>query len=395
MRPMLAVNNADRLDRDLFNILILLFCVSFFNESPVRLLYYVGTGALFLIPVLVLFRFICLGGNIFKGRKTLAGLFLLFLLVQLAGTRQAYLLSALKSIYRTISLFLITVYAQETDFRKFNFNTLHGCTFFLMLTGYVTLFLFTENNTNICFGNLNTVGVLYFTVALLYFCLRNRMDRVLYYLFQANFLLLILISNTRTALLLYVLFFALCFAFGHFRVKRLKPLFVLSLAVVAGFIFLYYNIHALPIYTWLDELSMRIFDKHIDSGRPRLWQLTVATVGEKWLFGLGTGFELSDTSPHSSYFDFYMQNGAAGVALFVAIVWALFSAKGKAAPCRQNKGYVMIVFVILFYNALGLVISRPGSASGLLMWLLLSLPFIARKRGEVKIYAHKPDRSDL
>lgn len=397
MRPIFAVNNAERLDRNLFSLLILLFFVSFFNESPVRLLYYIGTGTLLLIPWIVVFRLLCIGGNVFKGRMKVTLFFALFFLLQLAGLSQTSFLAGIKSVYRTVSLFLIMVYAQEVDCRKFNFNILHGFVFLLMIIGYITLFFFTENNTNICFGNLNAVGVIYFTLAMVYFCIRKRMDRLIYYLYQLNFLLLIIISNTRTALLLFVLFFLLCFVFTHFRVRHLKILYGILLACVAAFIVLYYNIDKLPIYSFLDEISMQIFGKHLDSGRPRLWQLTVATVGQNWLFGLGTGIDLADTSPHSSYFDFYLQSGLAGIIVFIGILYAIFSSKGKAVVCKQNKCYVIMMFVILFYNALGIIISRPGSTSGLLMWFLLSLPFVKRDKEQQRRqeYADKLNSADL
>ena len=56
-----------------------------------------------------------------------------------------------------------------------------------------------------------------------------------------------------------------------------------------------------------------------------------------------------------------------------------------------------MMFVILFYNALGIIISRPGSTSGLLMWFLLSLPFVKRDKEQQRRqeYADKLNSADL
>ena len=57
----------------------------------------------------------------------------------------------------------------------------------------------------------------------------------------------------------------------------------------------------------------------------------------------------------------------------------MIKSKGKWNKSSINLLLVSVVFVIVFYNALGIVFTKARSGIGLLQWLLIALPYSVNK----------------
>ena len=146
------------------------------------------------------------------------------------------------------------------------------------------------------------------------------------------------------------------------------------------FIIFYFNIKRNGLYDILNEISQKIFRKNFDSGRPDLWNFAVEAVGERWLIGRGNYAELSDfvywtKTPHSVFFDVYLKNGLSGLFFFIVLLTTVLHEKGKYNNSRLNILIMISAFIIIFYNAVGIVLTKPRSGIGLIHWVIIALPY--------------------
>lgn len=360
------------------------FCIflAFFEECKIAFLSYLAWFAIFLIPIIIIVYFYFNPKTFNKKEKTLILFFILFIVLQVVSIRNSSIYSALAMIFRSISLLFCSLFFLKYDFSSVSFHFLYGMTFVVLVIGFVSQLFMVSNNTNYFIGNLNTVGALYFTILMLYLILKNKINSFVFYFVVISSFLLILMSNTRTALFLSLICF-FYWLFVKIFIRRSKKYFcVLSISCIFIMlsIFFYYNIKESGIYSFINNLSQTVFHKNFDSGRPDLWHLTVAAVQDKW-FGLGTGIRLSNAytflsssaTPHSSYFDYYLKNGLLGIILMVSIIILLQFSRGEWKNNSFNLLLLSICFVMLFYNAFGVIFSKPRSSIGLLMWALISI----------------------
>ena len=104
------------------NILIVLLFISFFAEAKIKSLSMIGGAATFAIPVMILIMY---SKKIFvdKNNKLVAILFGLYMLLQVVNFRYGsfyYLSRDVINLYRTFSMFIVTLFARKCKFTQKN-----------------------------------------------------------------------------------------------------------------------------------------------------------------------------------------------------------------------------------------------------------------------------------
>lgn len=369
-----------------FKLILLLLFFSFFEESLFSWLSFSALAAMLLLPLVILADFIKDRIRLGKDEKAIIAAFIAFIVLQIACIRLDALYTSITPIYRSFTVLMTVLYARRLVLDVSKLKALNILTFVTLIIGFITFFFHVEVNSHILIGNYNTVGVLYFTLGIVNVIIYLKNRQATQIILFICCIAMILISVTRTALLLMFIMFALWLLLKIMPKAVIKPkiIYPLFFIVIIGFVWVYYNIKNLPVYSTLNSISQALFNKSFDSGRPDLWHMAVECVGNNIFFGQGTGIDLETfiptvKTPHSVYFDIYLQNGIIGVVLYILCILVVIKSKGKWNKSSINLLLVSVVFVIVFYNALGIVFTKARSGIGLLQWLLIALPYSVNK----------------
>lgn len=374
-----------------FNVVLFLLFLSFFEESQIGRLSSIALVAVFLIPAVIVAELL-IGKTVFDfGDKTIVAAFALFAFFQFFGIGLNALYKSLTPIYRSFSALAVIIYIRHLRIEKYERQSINILSAIIVAAGLVSFCLPEQSNGNPFFGNLNTVGVLFFTVFAINYLLFVKTKNLINSALCCLAIFIIAASNTRTALFLTALTVAVNLIVYFTKIKKISPFafYTLSFAVIILFVFLYFNIRNLGVYSFLNGISQKLFRKNLDSGRPELWHLTIEAVGNRFLSGRGNYAELSDfvswaKTPHSIFFDVYLKNGLAGVFFFVLAITVVLQTKGNYQSNRVNVLNMSIFFVILFYNAVGIVLTKPRSGIGLIQWMLIALPYLSSAKLKLK-----------
>lgn len=376
-------NKKEYYDRVIFNILLILITMTFFEESDIAFISILAFVSMFLIPVLIVIRFIVIGNFIDNRAQWIIFAFVLFIILQIIGIDLDALYTSITPIFRSVTLLLSTLYIRQLDFSDIGLNGIRIASVFVLIIGYIINFLYpSELGYNPLIGNYNTVGALYFTLGIIELLLYIRCKRSVDLFIVLNCLIVIVLSDTRTAMFLFCIVALLYLLLKTISSKHFHPIGIMIFLIgcLLVFIVFYYNIKNSSLYDFLNGISQTLFDKNFDSGRPDLWHLAVASVGEnKWL-GMGTGIDLEYFYPwakttHSVYFDIYLQNGLLGIGCFILCIFTTLYGKGKYIYNRLSIMLLIIVFIMLSYNAVGIIFTKARSSIGVVQWMLMAMPW--------------------
>ena len=203
-----------------------------------------------------------------------------------------------------------------------------------------------------------------------------------FWVLTACVLLAVIISweaRARTASFVMLIVMAVFFLFTKVHQKTLDRLFWVFLAGTVIFSVLYANITSLPGYEELNRLSVKLFDKNLNSSRPVLWKYSLAELSWwQFIVGKGTGTlpsmsVYSTSSFHNSYLQLLMQNGILGLASLYTvfrIIWV------RLVKCSDDKviKFVLAAFVgIMVYNCFETTLLQNKTFLGIVQWLVLVL----------------------
>ena len=186
-------------------------------------------------------------------------------------------------------------------------------------------------------------------------------------------------SSARTASLVVLV---IVFAFVVFRKLNKKYFLAAFYVCVAGtilFTVLYAFVRYLPFFEQAEQLSLRLFQKSLDSSRPGLWRTSLAELSWwQWIIGKGTGTlpsieRYSTSSFHNSYIQLLMQNGIVGLMMLYAI-FGIFWRKLAAYAEDSVVQFVLATFVgMMVYNCFETTLLQNKIFLGMIQWLVLTL----------------------
>lgn len=186
-------------------------------------------------------------------------------------------------------------------------------------------------------------------------------------------------SRARTASFVLLIIVFAFLAFTRINKKYFPHLFWVCIAGTILFSVLYSFIKYLPFYDELNQISDRIFQKNLDSSRPRLWRESLAELSWwQYFIGKGTGVlpsieKYDGSSFHNSYLQMVMQNGILGLICLYSIFKFFWMRMAKYADDKVIK-FVLATFVgIMVYNCFETTLLQNKTFLGVIQWFAIVL----------------------
>ena len=189
-------------------------------------------------------------------------------------------------------------------------------------------------------------------------------------------------SGARTASLVVLIIAAAFAVFRKLNKKHFLAVFYVCLAGTILFTAMYAFVRYMPFFEQVDQLSLKIFQKSLDSSRPGLWRTSLAELSWwQWFIGKGTGTlpsveRYDNSSFHNSYIQLLMQNGVVGLAILYVILGSFW----KKLAAHSEDGivqFVLATFVgIMVYNCFETTLIQNKTFLGIVQWLVLILGLI-------------------
>lgn len=178
-------------------------------------------------------------------------------------------------------------------------------------------------------------------------------------------LFLLLVSISSRAASLSVALFILCFFFYPLLTKHkilyysILPIFFF---VIYMGILLYIEAHNYQWATFVDNLSLSLFDKSLFSGRNYIWKELIDIIHEKPWDGYGTYVLSKDfvsetkswrnLSSHNTYLEIALRGGYIGLIIFLGLLWSIwgqFYSKNNLLLKRvAAAGFIAVLFNMVF-----------------------------------------------
>ncbi len=173
--------------------------------------------------------------------------------------------------------------------------------------------------------------------------------------------------------------------------KQFKYTFYIFLTIAVILIVIYINIKDMFFYDYINQISIKMFNKHIDSGRPGLWKESLSQLnGWQWIFGCGTGqlptiAGYENSSFHNSFIQLLVQNGLIGLFVFIYIFWSVWMSLIKIKNKEIRAFFLACYMSIVFYSCFETCLIQNKTFLGILQWITL---FIGVS------YSHKQNKTN-
>ena len=191
-------------------------------------------------------------------------------------------------------------------------------------------------------------------------------------------IIMIDITKSRTALIVFAIIVILYLALAMTKPssKTLKIMFFALVILLCVGLYVYVNAKNFGWYDFLNNYSVRLFGKNIDSSRPALWAEALSSLDSHFILGLGTGAQpggsFAGKSFHNTFLQLLVQNGIVGLVVFVATLGFLWMQISKNA-CSQTTFFSIAVFIgIIIYNCFECTLLCNKLALGFIEWLLIA-----------------------
>ena len=84
------------------------------------------------------------------------------------------------------------------------------------------------------------------------------------------------------------------------------------------------------------------------------------------------------------FFDIYLQNGLLGVISYLLCIFVTLKKKGKWESSNLAIFIMIVSFIFIFYNSVGIVFTKARSGIGLLQWAIIALMYVCKKNESIK-----------
>lgn len=199
----------------------------------------------------------------------------------------------------------------------------------------------------------------------------------------------VFIMSSRTAFFTFILillvYALLCFV--KFRTKTLNIAYWLLVFAFVFFITIYTNIQNFSWYNEVNQYSLEIFGKNLDSSRSFLWSSELTRLKDDLFIGLGTGVlpqleHYADSSFHNTYIQLLMQNGLIGLGCFLVYLNNLWKTITCYIDTRLGKLLLAVLVGMLIYNCFEVTLLSNKIFVGMVQWygLILGIRVLRNKQ---------------
>lgn len=218
---------------------------------------------------------------------------------------------------------------------------------------------------------------------LLFLLKKKQLEKIDKIIICGNILLgLALLYQTKSRTALLVLAFAFLLTMIVLKIKLSKKVYRCIFWVVfigcIVMIFIYMYVTKLPFYDSINKMSLKAFDKNIDSARSYLWLSQLQRIKHGWMMGCGTGtlpdlFRYQSSSYHNSYIQLLVQNGVIGCFFLIMLLWSWW----KSFEEYRNDWFIRLVNVyficIIIYNCFETTLIANKFSIAIIEWLILMM----------------------
>lgn len=237
---------------------------------------------------------------------------------------------------------------------------------------------FPVNEFQSIFRNANYLGVFLFVIwyfKILAIKYGSKLERVYFTLLMVLNLILIYSTSTRSVVIAAVVILFVWVILKQFR--NLFPyLFYIVVILNVLFLFTYVKVQNTSLGMFLDNISVKLLDKSLFSGRGDLWVEIWQKVVEKPLFGYGMGTEASDITSfsltaHNQYFQFLLEQGFIGLVVFLLLLFSIWKLLVKRLNYYPAKLSACFFLGILVYENFELTLFQNNYPIAFFLWLIM------------------------
>lgn len=151
---------------------------------------------------------------------------------------------------------------------------------------------------------------------------------------------------------------------------------VIAVSIIG--IYIYARVDTFAFYTEWHTISVQLFGKGLDSGRPWLWGESLNAIGNNWVVGMGTGIQTNDLmnfegSFHNQFIQLFMQNGLIGLFVFYGILFTLWKPLARHLDDRIVRICLAAFIGIIAYNCFETTLLENKVALGIMQWQLIAI----------------------
>lgn len=290
----------------------------------------------------------------------------------------------------------LLLFASKIKLRKEDVSFYNVLLFAVNILGLIDYFMSKDKIVFAVFGSMNTLaGTFLFLLCLDIILMQWQMKRR----YIANIILclvIIFLSSSRTPLLMLGAFLVcLVLLKTVFKsVKGRKFLFILFVVVGTLLIYAYINIDKWPIYSVINEWSLKLFGKNINSGRPLIWAETLELIKNDWLFGVGFVEHAHGNSGHNQFIQLLGDNGVVGLLLFIVFLQVIWNKLSKYGSDKTVRVCMALMLSFLVYNCFEVTLLQNKFALGCLQWLVIGIGLGRCRYLQRKIVENKTNQND-
>lgn len=208
-------------------------------------------------------------------------------------------------------------------------------------------------------------------------------------------LFFVFITNSRTALFTFIFILLvygfLCFV--RFKTKTMNMLYWVFVIALVLIISIYINIHNFSWYNEVNQYSMEVFGKNLDSSRPYLWSSELSRLKNDFFVGLGTGVlpqleRYAVSSFHNTYIQLLMQNGLIGLICLLVYLNVLWKTIASYIDAKLGKLLLAVLVGILIYNCFEVTLLSNKIFVGIVQWygLVVGIRILKNRETNRKVY---------
>lgn len=268
-------------------------------------------------------------------------------------------------LFYFISLFFLLKYVKSGNIIILSNNVLAGCLIFLFFDYLIMNFGLCEKIER----------------------KRSIITRMLRWSAGLLFLIFVYSTGSRTALLsfLIILMAYIILNIVDFSKKTMNILYWVFVLMIFGVILFYINIHNFSWYYDVNEYSLQVFGKSLDSSRVHLWSTELMRLKGNWFLGVGTGIlpqieRYAESSFHNTYIQVIIQNGIIGLLCLVFYLYIIWKTIVKYISTSMGKLLLSFLIGMIIYNCFEVTLLSNKIFLGIFQWygLMLGINILRR-----------------
>ena len=367
-----------KISRNLFVEIISLFLLlGIFNSSNIPIIGNTSIIVIFFLSNLIFMFYLVKLHVINIKYKNFIFFYCIFIFIYAMGIFTYPKMNSLKILTMGISLINLYFYSSNLYFDDLKFRIFH-----IGIPIYIAIFCIMKIGI-IPYGDFWRCFLVYPFLMIYFLLIFYKRERKKFYIIEIFFLIYITLEVESRSVLIMIFVSLFIYYIWRFITKnksiyRMTFFAIVIVLVLFTFFYLYLSTNTNELVFKVNEISQKLFNKNIFSGRQVLWIDAINLIKEKWMFGYGTGVlggQLIgvDISLHNLYIQLLIQNGVFGLISFIFLlysIWMLFYHNKNSFIVRLTASFFVASIV---HNNFEIILLQNQVAMALFQWFIFSI----------------------